>query len=181
MVSDDLRLAVAFGPGQLQHFLSAWLGPPSRDVRDVPEPATSDLPAALADWHRQAGRFDPPVMRQNRVPTSREMDGEMLLVGVENQGVWLWGVRDEGANPLVWERENMPEAGWTETAERLDEFLWHFTLADLVFGTRFGLGVNDVSSTEVARFTSAWTALPVKPWRWPGQAHRLWTLDGLLA
>jgi hypothetical protein len=79
-------------------------------------PATS-LAAMFsrADWHRQAGRWDPPVIRQNRVPASREMDGDMLLVGVENQAVWLWGVRDRGGNPLVWERENEPGAGWTET------------------------------------------------------------------
>jgi hypothetical protein len=178
MVSNDLRLDMTFGPDQPQRLLSAWLGPP---LRDVPEPAASDLPAALADWHRQAGRWDPPVMRQNRVPASREMDGDMLLVGVENQAVWLWGVCDEGGNPLVWERENKPGAGWTQTAERLDEFLWHFTLVDVTLGGRFGLGANDVSPTEVARFTSPWTALPVKPWRWPGPAQTLWTWDGLLA
>ena len=49
-------------------------------------------------------------MRQNRVPTRREMDGDMLLVGVETQAVWLWGVRDGADNPLVWERYNEPGA-----------------------------------------------------------------------
>jgi hypothetical protein len=178
-VSDDLRLAVAFGPDQPQHFLTAWLGPPSQGA--PPESATSDLPAALAEWHRQAGRWDLQVTRQNRVPASREMDGNMLLVGVENQAVWLWGVPDDGGNPPVWERENEPGAGWTRTGERLDEFLWHFTLVETVFGARFGLGVNDVSPAGHARFTSAWTALPVKPWRWPGPDQTLRTWDGLLA
>jgi hypothetical protein len=177
-MSDVLRLAVTFGPDQPQRFLTAWLGPPSRDV---PELATSGLPAAMADWHRQVSRWDPPVMRQNRVPNRREMDGDMLLVGVENQAVWLWGVPDGGDNPLVWERQNEPGAGWTETSERLDEFLWHFTLVEAVFGTRFGLGANDVSPADLARFTNAWTALHVKPWRWPGPEQALWTWDGLLA
>jgi hypothetical protein len=177
-VGDDLRLAVTFGPDQPQRFLTAWFGPPSRDV---PESATSDLPAALAQWHRQAGRWDPPVMRQNRVPASREMDGDVLLAGVENQAVWLWGVLDGGGNPLVWERENAPGAGWTETGERLDEFLWHFTLVEAVLGGRFGLGANDVSPASLARFTGKWTALHVKPWRWPGPDQTLWTWDGLLA
>jgi hypothetical protein len=31
-------------------------------------------------------------MCRNRVPARREMDGDMLLVGVEAQAVWLWGV-----------------------------------------------------------------------------------------
>jgi hypothetical protein len=177
-VSDDLRLAVTFGPDQPQRFLTAWLGPPQQDM---PGSATSDLPAALAQWHRQASRWDPPVMQQNRVPASREMDAGMLLVGVENQAVWLWGVRDNGGSPLVWERENEPGAGWTQTGERLDEFLWHFTLVEAVFGGRSGLGANDVSPARLARFTNTWTALPVKPWRWPGPDQALWTQDGLLA
>ena len=77
---------MAFGPDQPQRFLTAWLGPPARDA---PKSAASDLPAALAQWHRQAGQWDPPVMRQNRVPTRREMDGDMLLAGIESQAVWL--------------------------------------------------------------------------------------------
>lgn len=77
--------------------------------------------------------------------------------------------------------ENKPGAGWTKTGERLDEFLWHFTLVEAVFGGRLGLGANDVSPTGLARFTSAWTALHVKPWRWPGPDQALWTRDGLLA
>jgi hypothetical protein len=178
-VSDDLRLAVAFGPDQPQRFLTAWLGPPSQDA--PPEPAISGLPAALAEWHRQAGRRDLPVTRQNRVPASREMDGNMLLAGVENQAGWLWGVPDDGGNPLVWERENEPGEPWTRTGERLDEFLWHFTLVEAAFSPPFGLGVNDVSPAQLARFTSAWTALPVKPWRWPGPDQAMWTRDGLLA
>jgi hypothetical protein len=177
-VGDDLRLAVTFGADQPQRFLTAWLRPPSRDA---PEPASLDLPAALAQWHQQAARWDYPVMRQNRVPARREMDGDMLLVGVENQGVWLWGVPDGGSNPLVWERENTPEAGWTQTAERLDEFLWHFTLAEAVSGGRAGLGANDVNPASLARFTGTWTALHAKPWRWPGPDQALWTRDGMLA
>lgn len=177
-VGDDLKLAVTFGPDQPQRFLTAWLGPPSRDA---PEPAAGDLPAALAQWHRQASRWDPPVIRQNRVPASREMDGDMLLVAVENQAVWLWGVRNDDDNPLAWERENQTGAGWTQTGERLDEFLWHFTLAEAVFGGRFGLGANDVSPAGLARFTRAWTALHVKSWRWPGPDQDLWTRDGSLA
>jgi hypothetical protein len=120
-------------------------------------------------------------MRQNRVPARREMDGDMLLAGVENQAVWLWGVPDSGGNPLVWERENQPGAGWTETGERLDEFLWHFTLIEAVSGGRFGLAADDVSPAALTRLTSAWTALPVKPRRWPGPDQALWTCDGLLA
>lgn len=121
------------------------------------------------------------MTRQNRVPTRRDMDGDVLLVGVEAQAVWLWGVRDGGDNPLVWERENEPRAAWTPTGERLDEFLWHFTLVEAVFGGRFGLAANDVNPRDLARFTSSWMAVSAKPWRWPGPNQALWTWEGLLA
>lgn len=31
------------------------------------------------------------------------------------------------------------------------------------------------------RFARSWTALDVKPWRWPGPDAALWTRDGLIA
>jgi hypothetical protein len=95
--------------------------------------------------------------------------------------VCLWGVPDgSGANPPVWERENEPGTGWTQTGERLDEFLWHFTLVEAVLGG-VRLEADNASPAHLARFTSTWTKLPAKPWRWPGPNHALWTQDGLLA
>lgn len=179
--SDDVRQAVLFDPDQPKRFLTAWLGPPSRNVA---EPAARYLPAALAEWHRQVARWDAPVVRQNRVPAGREMRGDMLLVGVECQEVWLWGIRDDDddRNPLVWERYNRPGWDWTPTGERLDEFLWHFTLAEVAFFSGHnGMGVFDVTAAEVARFTNTWTALRVKPWGYPGPNQIMWTRDGLLA
>jgi len=177
-VIDEVRPAAVFGPDQPERFLTAWFGPPARDAPDwVP----NGLPLPLVDWHRQVARWDSPVMRQNEVPFQRTMDGDVLLVGVETQRVWLWGVRDDGDNPMVWERENNPGANWTETRERLDEFLWHFTLVEAVFGTRLGLGAANVTSVDHDRFTRAWTALDVKPWRWPGPNAALWTQGGLIA
>jgi hypothetical protein len=177
-VIDEVRTAAVFGPDQPERFLTAWLGPPARDVQHwVP----NGLPVALVDWHRQVARWDSPVMRQNEVPSQRTLDGDVLLVGVENQSVWLWGVRDDGDNPMVWEWENDPGADWTETGERLDEFLWHFTLVEAVFGTQLGLGAANVTPVDHDRLTRAWTALEVKPWRWPGPNATLWTQGGLIA
>lgn len=120
------------------------------------------------------------MMRQNRVPFQRMMDGDMLLVGIENQRVWLWGVHDDGDKPMVWERENDPGADWTETGEHLDEFLWHFTLVDTAF-SRYGVQAHDVTSTDHERFTRTWAELGVKPWRWPGPNAAVWTRDRLIA
>ena len=52
-------------------------------------------------------------MRQNQVPFQRTMDEDVLLVGLENQHIWLWGVRDDDDNPMVWERRNDPGSDWT--------------------------------------------------------------------
>ena len=38
-----------------------------------------------------------------------------------------------------------------------------------------------MSQAGLGRFTNAWTALPVKPWRRPRPDHALWARDGLLA
>jgi hypothetical protein len=177
-MNDDLMVVVTFGPDQPQRFLEAWIGPPSRDAA---ESGAGDLPPALAEWHRQVARWDAPVMRQNRVPAQRELDGDVLLVGVECQAVWLWGVRDSGDNPQVWERENTAGVPWTATGEHLDEFLWHFILVEAVFGTQYGMAANDVTKAEHERFTSGWQRIDVKAWLWPGPDHALWTSAGLLA
>ena len=41
--------------------------------------------------------------------------------------------------------------------------------------------VNHASPDRLARLTSAWTALPAKPWRWPRPDQILWSRGGLLA
>jgi hypothetical protein len=105
----------------------------------------------------------------------------MLLVGVENQGVWLWGVQDDGRNASVWERENSIGEPWTATGEGLNEYLWHFLLLETVLGGRHGLGINNATWEQTQRFLAGWSAVSVKPWRWPGPNHALWFRDGCLA
>lgn len=109
------------------------------------------------------------------------MDGDLLLVGIEAQAVWLWGVRDAEDGPLVFERENAPDAQWTDTGEHLAEFLWHFTLVEAVLACRSGLGVYDVDRERFRNFLTPWSRIPVRPWRWPGPEHAMWHRDGLLA
>lgn len=177
-MNEEMATAAIFGPDQPERFLTAWFGSPPRDA---PEWVANGLPVALVEWHRQVARWDSPVMQQNSVPFQRTMDDDVMLVGIENQRVWLWGVREAGDNPRVWERHNAAEDGWTETGERLDEFLWHFTLTDAVVGARFGLVAIDVTSTDHRNFTGGWTALDAEPWRWPGPSSALWTRGGLIA
>jgi hypothetical protein len=175
-VIDEVTEAAVFGPDQPQRFLTAWYGPP---LRDAPQWVANGLPQALVDWHRQVARWD-AVMRQNQVPFQRTMDADVLLVGIENQHAWLWGVRDDGENPQVWERRNDPGTDWTQTGEHLDEFLWHFTLVEALSGV-CGLRADDVTWADVERFTRDWTELDVKPWRWPGPNAAFWTRDKLIA
>lgn len=133
-------------------------------------------------WHEQVGRWGySAVMCQNDVPAQREMDGDVLLVGVENQAVWLWGVRGEGDNPWVIERENDEGRMWTDTGERLNEFLWHFTVVDAVLESRDGCSAADLSQQQLARLTTDWSAVAAKRWRWPAPEQTLWTHHGLLA
>jgi hypothetical protein len=120
-------------------------------------------------------------MRQNRVESTGYMDGDVLVVGVEAQAVWLWGVRPGDDNPLVLERENEEGRPWTGTGEALDEFLWHFSLVDAVFGPDFGAAANDVSAEDFATLLERWTPLDVHAWRWPAPQQQLWVCGDVLA
>lgn len=176
-MTETLADALAWPTGQPERFLRYWFGEPTVDR---PHRTFDDLPPSLAAWQRLLQRWQPGVLRQNRLAERLEVDGDVTLVGVEAQAVWLWGVRTgEDASP-VHERENADGAAWTSTGERLDEFLWHFLLVDAVFGADHGLGKNDATRAELAAVTAGCERLPVRPWRWPGPEHALWRLEDLL-
>src|SRR5687767_5370387 len=161
--------------------LAAWIGPPRGSIQKL---QTLDaLPGALVRWHEQVSAWGySAVVHQNEVPAECRMDGDVLLVGIENQAFWVWGVREPSEdNPWVVERENDERAEWTDVDERLDEFLWHFTLIEAVMGAPHGCWAMGVGWQQLARFTKGWTAVDVKGWRWPAQQQSFWTRYGLLA
>lgn len=174
-MSDDLVSAFAFGADQPERFLTAWFGPPARPRLTA---VLDELPEPLRRWHQLAGRWDQPLLIQNQVPNQAEYDGDLLVVGVETQAVWLWGADDAG---YVFERENTEGARWTSTGELYDEFLWHFALIDAVFGGEIGAGASNVSGEVVDRLVDTWEPVDARPWRWPGSDQRLWSRDGVLA
>lgn len=179
---DELITAVAFGADQPRRLLTAWLGAPRPDAAANVERPSVTLPRPLVRWHEDVAPWGyASVMQQNRVPDARELDGDVLLAGIETQSVWLWGVREGDPNPWVLERENEPREPWTETGERLNEFLWHFTLVELVLGSRYGLAANDVSDQQWRTFCEGWTPVEAKQWRWPGPAQRLFARGSALA
>ncbi|WP_143448733.1 hypothetical protein [Kineosporia sp. A_224] len=128
-------------------------------------------------WQLTVACWDATAARQNTIPTDAEHTGDVLLIGVENQGVWLWGLRDQ----MVVERENEAHALWTSTGESLLEYLWHFLLFETVLTSDRCLVVNDATLDQHRRFFDGWERLMVKPWRWPGPLHALWYRDGALA
>lgn len=171
---DDLASAIAAGADQPERFLTAWFGPPPHPAAAVPH----DLPAPLRRWHQLPSRWDRPLLGQNEIPAKRVMDGEMLVVGIENHAVWLWGIDRSGA---VFERENTDGAAWTPTGEDFHQFLWHFVLIEAVFGTEVGAAVNTVDANAFRRLATMWTPVDVRSWRWPGPDHRLWVHESVLA
>lgn len=157
--------------GQPERFLTFWFGQPAH----APSPdGFDDLPEPLASWQRALRRWHPSPLRQNRLPEQRERDGGHVLVGVETQAVWLWGVRADSDDNEVWERENEPDALWTRTGESLHEFLWHFLLVEAVLGGDHGCALNNGSPQDLAVVTADCVRLAIKPWRWPGPEHALW-------
>lgn len=135
------------------------------------------MPAEVLHWQQTVARWDATAAPQNTIPTRAEHSGDVLLVGVENQGVWLWGLRDQ----VVVERENEAHVPWTPTGESLREYLWHFLLIETVLASEVCLVINDATKEQHRRFVDSWERLPVRPWRWPGPLHALWYRDGALA
>lgn len=178
-VEHDLTTAMKFVADQPERFLTCWYGPPQRPLGKADD--SPGAAAELARFHHQISRWDAAVLTQNSVPAEGQRDEELLLVGVENQGVWLWGVDDGDENPWVLERENAPGRHWTPTGERLDEYLWHFVLFEAVLGARHALAINNATQDELHRFLRGWSRLPVKPWQWPGPDHSLWFRERSLA
>ena len=181
---DDWRAAATF-EDDLERFLTAWYGSPERPSEPV---MPTLLPPALAAWHRQAERWDEPITSLNRVLGEHEvwLDGDVLVVYVENECTWLWGVvggqeTDHDEDPVVLERENSPNGAWTVTGERLGDFLLHVAVLEAILGAPACVALDDATPGQLRDLTSEMAAVRVSPWRWPGPQHTLWQRGRALA
>ena len=71
---------------------------------------------------RDAAALVEPLLRFNQVPAEPWTEGDVDVLVVENQGVWLWGRTDVGE---FVERANEPDAEWQPIAEDEEGFWLH--------------------------------------------------------
>jgi hypothetical protein len=138
------------GMEQLGQFLERWFG-----------------------WHDYSG--DPAnvvgrLLRFNRRAPSDWIDGDVEVLVVENQGVWLWG--RNGAGRYV-ERENEQGAPWQETGEGSEEFWLHHAAFDAVSNLPASRSAQEFDAATVASIKSATAPLPCRNWAWPGTGHAM--------
>lgn len=84
----------------------AELGIPIDPEHALEEPLPPSLPAALAAYHRIAGRH--PINKMDNVlltPNELEREDQKLVFAIENQGVVIWGIdeSDDADDPEVWQ------------------------------------------------------------------------------
>ncbi len=135
---------------QLRDFLALWFGP--QDRQDDPATAVGGLLAF------------------NGVAPHGTRDGDVDVLVVENQGVWLWG-RDEDGRYV--ERENEPGRSWQETGESAEEFWLHHAAFEALTRLPACRSATGVDAHAVSRIERAVRPLPCRSWAWPGDGHTL--------
>ena len=135
---------------QLDQFLSLWFGP-DRDYPDDPAKAVA------------------PFMRFNR-PVAGEFDGDVEVLVVEQQGVWLWGRTADGQ---FVERENESGVPWREIDEGEDEFWLHHAAFEAVTDLSASRSAQLFDARIVAEIRGATTPMPCGRWTWPGTAQSM--------
>lgn len=138
------------------------------------------MPESLHDWvelwfgptTRQGNASDmvEPLFGFNHPPAEPWAEGDVAVLVVENQGVWLWGRTRRGE---FVERENDPGLPWRVIAEDDEAFWLHHAAFEALWvmpATRSALQLDRAS---VLRLEDSSTPLPCAEWSWPGDRQRM--------
>lgn len=123
-------------------------------------------PGSAEDLEQTVGR----LLRFNRAAPAGTVDGDVEVLVVENQGVWLWGRTTDGRYV---ERENEPGLSWRETGESTEEFWLHHAAFDAVSNMPASRSAQDFDGPTVRSIMAAVRPLPCRSWSWPGVGHSL--------
>jgi hypothetical protein len=136
-------------------FLPLWFGPQGEHADD---PATA------------VGR----LLTFNQLAPAGDVDGDIDVLVVENQGVWLWGRTADGRHV---ERENEPGIPWHETGETTEEFWLHHAAFEAVTNLPASRSAQELSPGNIQDIENAVQPLPCRRWAWPGIGHSLFFRD----
>jgi hypothetical protein len=169
------------GPDSLARFLTRWYGPADRPHGTLPAGADT-VPGPLRTWYDVTSRWSLPT-RQNQLltPDQTWSERDTVVFWVENQGVWLWGTRQAGDDPPVYDRENVPGAPWQSTGQPLSAFLLHVAVFEAIMTARHSAMASWLTPAQRDLVLAPLRPLPMPAWRWPAAGHRLHAGAGLLA
>jgi hypothetical protein len=139
------------------------------------------MPSPLRAWFATTSAWSRLDVSQNHVLDTAIIEDGKLLVWVENQGVWEWGVDPDGDDPDVYDRENEPGTAWQRTGVRLSTFLIHVAVFEAIFNARHGASTATVSRRRCQDILAPLRPIPHAIWRWPTRGSHLLAGDGVLA
>lgn len=168
----------------LEQFITGWY--PGADATEPPATCSpSCLPAGLRQLYQLAKQRPGALGTQNSILPEPDLHtdhlGEMLVLGVENQGsfFWslLWTLDGPEADPTVWFREFDEEP--IAEQEPLSGFLIQFSLFEASMSADYRALPRRLTAAQVARLTEALHLVPLRPF-WPWAPTHFYVAPGLV-
>jgi hypothetical protein len=172
----------------LERLLERWFPSPrgasgvdERELRAAEARLGRALPAALREWYLGFGaRGDVWALQDELVgPDRLDVDDDVLVFAVENQGVVQWGLRvDEGDDPPVMVSE---EEGWVVESPTTSAFALHFALLNVKWSKAVAYRANGQAPDEaLAAIAERLPRLPFQELHWPAWPTRFFGTDDVL-
>ncbi|MFD8810172.1 hypothetical protein ACFV23_01380 [Streptomyces sp. NPDC059627] len=162
----------------LLDFLNRWYGAPTQAVTPLP-PACHWLPAPLRAWYEASSQWDRPLMTIKEMNAPEEiasLDKKAIFMTDPGDAIWAFDVEDPS---IVW--EGQMHEGWTQSAERLPEFLVHNALNEAAFNAAVRRSWDQVEVSRLEEILAPMTEVSFGGWLWPRPGHKIYLGEGLLA
>jgi len=141
-------------------------------VEQAPARLRLPVPRLLLDFYRRFGWSGPLGQAQDRLvgPERWRVQDGALVFCVENQGVFLWGIRKADLaqdDPPVQSAENKKPLAWGWDHDRLSDFFISLAFRQAVNGTRGGVArAFQVGDEVLSRLAGVWPEVRLGPNRW---------------
>jgi hypothetical protein len=159
----------------LGEFLATWYGPAAKDPTPLPD-SCAWLPRPLREWHVLAARWDVPLESvTTMIPPERieAADGRAVFM-VDATGDWRWCFDPEDPDGVYDAELHEP---WERNPERLEEFLVHRAVSEVLHGAPATLRAFDVPDEALRDVLGPLEEAAFGAWRWPTPGYRTFMGD----